>query len=373
MARNVDIAMTDSSADWLVVSAASVGLDPWDDVLVLANEFETEFAPIGGDELGDIHRVHPRTPGALLLMKPMAGVSVDDTYKATLVITSFAFLMTAVAILPRLANLNRRTVILSFIGLVASASFLSTLEFGTHSGLLMLSVCGFWLAAKSGNDKLAGFALGIAGVLRVFPLLLLIPLWRAGRREAVAWSIGTFILLNVIGLLVFDLDAVDAIRALTEAGSAWIGFSGNGSLAMPLARLGVPSLVIGIVLTLGAAVAAWLISHPRRDLDIVLGAVLVIALLTSPLSWEHYDLLALPVVAIFATRGTSRFKAPIVWACLGWVGLQVIANPLDALIGSPTFSLAGTLALVGRLLLLAAAALFIKQQTVERPVGAHAA
>jgi hypothetical protein len=142
---------------------------------------------------------------------------------------------------------------------------------------------------------------------------------------------------------------------------------------MPLARLGVPSLVIGIVLTLGAAVAAWLISHPRRDLDIVLGAVLVIALLTSPLSWEHYDLLALPVVAIFATRGTSRFKAPIVWACLGWVGLQVIANPLDALIGSPTFSLAGTLALVGRLLLLAAAALFIKQQTVERPVGAHAA
>lgn len=367
MWANVDRAVTDSTADWLVLNAARSGLNPWDDLVSLADQLDVNFAEIGGSEIGPIERVHPRTPAALMLMSPLAALSADGAFIALTILTSVCYFAVVAWVLPSLTGIRRRNLLVAGIVGIAGTSFLTALEFGTQSGILLLVTAGCWLAVRKGAPGIGGLLLGIAGALRIFPLLLVIPIWRSGRRREVWWALSSFVALNIVGLLLFDLTVIDSIQALATAGDAWIPFSGNGSVAMPLVRLGLDPTAVGIALMVGAALASWMVSRRGFDFDLAFGVVIVLSLLSSPLSWEHYDLLLIPVVAVASAIETrSGGGTTFLWFAGVWVFLQVAAIPVDAVVSTPVFSATGILSLAGRLVVLIGALWLVRRHS-SRP------
>ncbi len=354
MHRSIDPAHTDVLADWLVVSAAVDGLDPWQDLRQLAAAYGVPFGISGGGELDPgAARIHPRTPGALLLMRPLAEVSAGSVVPVALAAASLA-LLAAIGVSASGGWSGRMDLsILWWILCISSAAYLSTMQFGSHSAILMLCIAVVWSRGlESSESHVAGVAIGIAGTLRIFPLLLLVPLWEQGRRRTCVAAGVTFMSLNMVGLGFFDLAVSDAISALAVAGGEWMGFSGNGSLAMPLVRAGVPGWVVGPFLAIAAVVAAAALPTRDRDPRATLALVLLISILCSPLAWEHYDLVLWVVLGHAVISGHPRTSKPVLVLVVCWVCLQLFSYPLEALFAEPSFNPVGSLALVGRLVLL---------------------
>ena len=354
---NVDPALTDARADWLAVSAALDDLDPWQDLRELAPIYNTEFGSIGASELGEFDRVHPRTPGALLLLMPLALVSAEQAYSAMLIVIIASAALTALVVTPTFGWGAFSTTTLISVGLLGSTAFLATLEFGTHSLLILLTVATTWALVRNGDSTAAGISLGIAIALRLFPGLLLIPLLARRQWRALLASLLTFVALNTLGLAAYGLSLADVVDGLTAAGGEWMAFGGNGSLAMPLARLGLdPSVAGASVVAVGVA-AAFAISSRGRT-EGIWSVVIVLALLASPLSWEHYDVLGFLVLGlVWSVYGAQRVPRVVGLLLALWLLFQLVGGSVDNYLGTATFSLSGSLSLAGRLVLLAAALL----------------
>ncbi|WP_295450240.1 glycosyltransferase family 87 protein, partial [uncultured Thiodictyon sp.] len=104
-----------------------------------------------------------------------------------------------------------------------------TIRLGQVSLVLFLLLAMGWAAAREDKYRLAGLAIGLALLLKIF-VLALIPFFLAAKRWRLAiWSLGVF----AAGLL-FSLAAcgLDAHRAYIDAisGITWYGFNWNASL-----------------------------------------------------------------------------------------------------------------------------------------------
>ncbi len=361
-------AITDARADWLVVTAAADGGDPWSDLLELSQLYGLEMASIGGAELGDIERVHPRTPGSLLLLMPLTLVSGPQVYPVMLVVSALLAAVTGLFVFPAFGWASRANTLLAAAVMAASTAFLSSLEYGTESVVLLSLLAVGWLLLRQRDSWTGGVAIGVAITLKLFPGLLLIPLWVWGRRRGVVGAIGTAVAFNLLGLWVFELNPLAALQALTLAGSQWMGFSGNGSVAMALVRAGITPLLAGTTVVVVALVLATVVSA-RRGSEAAFALAVPLALLSSPLSWEHYDLLLIPVAAfaIWVARQRGRIIGPAVVLVGIWTLLQMVAGHLGALLGVPEYGLGGILSLAGRLVVLAAA--YLAWRAPEEPQG----
>lgn len=352
----IDPDLTDARADWITTTAALKGADPWTDVPTLAGEFNTTYLPVASSELGDFERVHPRTPGALLLMLPLSLFPAGSAQIVMVVVASIAGLFAAF-VLSRWFDRSVRTAfwVVSTL-LVGSAAYLSTLEFGTQSTLLLLMIVLTWHLTRSRDSVWAGIPLGIAMALRIFPGLLLIPLWVFGKRKASGSSVATFLVLNVVGLVVLDLNLSNGLTALQTASRGWGAFTGNGSLVMPLARLGIDIQVAATAVVALAIAATLYVSVNNRVYFSVLSFAVVVALLGSPLSWAHYDVLAFPVVAYLVISVLESDKRDSVLSVLLglWLVLQLIAAGPASALRTDAFNWSGSLAIAGRLVLMAA-------------------
>ncbi|MGD2101300.1 MAG: glycosyltransferase family 87 protein, partial [Acidimicrobiia bacterium] len=335
--------------------AAVDGLDPYEDLQTLGQSYDVEFKPIGAAELGDIDRVHPRTPGALVFLLPLYLIPVSAAYPALLLVTVLATVTAAAFVFPRLADSGTTIALVFTVGLVGLGCFTTTLEFGTQSAVLMLAVGALLAGQRDSDSALSGVPLGVALTLRLFPGLLLIPLVLARRYRAVVAAILVFLASSAVGIVLFDVDLVSAVNALQVAEREWMAFSGNGSLAMPLAEMGLSPDVVGPTLAVVGLSVAWMIGR-KGSLGDQLAVTLMVALLVSPLSWFHYDLLAVFVVIhlYVANRGLERdFVVP--WALGVWLVLQLSAPTLSRHVTLGGVTSFGFVALSGRLVLLFAA------------------
>lgn len=361
MWRNMTPTMTDASADWLAISAARQGLNPWTDLLELSNSFGVRFEPIGASEIGSGERVHPRTPGALLLLSPFALLEYDHAYLGAIASIAVAFLGTAVWLAISAGGASGSRILLAAACGTCGTAFLATLEFGTHAAWLTLLITGTVLTTRDKDSITGGVLLGLAVVLRLYPALILIPMLMMGKKRAVFAASGTFGFLTVLGIWVFHLSPIAAVAALMSASERWMGFSGNGSLAKPLADFGVPSTVAVVALALvGFSFATWVGLNARRGLiqyELAVLAVLVMALVCSPLSWEHYDLVLIPGLLLLMTSPQRR---PLVLAVGVWALIQLSVPWMDGAFATQTQSWTGALTLLGRLVLVAATAYVIR-------------
>ena len=82
------VVIADSTADWLVTTAAAEGDDPYSDLRGLAELYGVDYQIARTDLLGPPPYVHPRTPGALLLQTPMLLSTPQTVHRVMTAITA---------------------------------------------------------------------------------------------------------------------------------------------------------------------------------------------------------------------------------------------------------------------------------------------
>lgn len=262
----------------------------------------------------------PHPPAYLLLIGPFALLPMP----AAAIIWS---LVTLAALAASLALIARELGIMLpawrlglLLGLLVFwPPLLGTLLEAQVSPILLLLLALTWCWARRGRSGWAGAALGLAGAIRLVPLLAVLYFllrrdWRAvfaaGATFVVA-SLLPFPLIGTAGYLAY------ATSEAPQTTASWIGHEHNISIwgfasllfvgHRSAAALGhAPNLVKPLALALIAAALAVLVARtyarrrlPFREDESTFLAYLPLMLLASPLTWEHYFvILLLPLLVV---------------------------------------------------------------------------
>jgi alpha-1,2-mannosyltransferase len=262
---------------------------------------------------------------------------------------ALAVVITAQA-LPRSSRLPA-----SLIGLgVLLLSFpgLRTLELGQGHEFVMLGLAvGIWGASRE-RWGVAGVGLGIATVLKLSPALLLVYLVLRGHsraaKSALVTAVAMFAIAAAVGrpgdLVVWARDVAPSVSKgsidiYNQSWVAWVArlFTSPGDYGSH-DGLG-PIHLVAYAIAAGGTFGLW---RARRRLPFVpleLGALIVIALLAGPLSWDHYFVWAvIPITLVVDPdlwRGRSRTEVIGLVAATGaavllwyqWVTVPAVAGP----------------------------------------------
>jgi hypothetical protein len=223
--------------------------------------------------------------------------------------------------------------------------------------LLALMAGAAWLLAR-GSDAAAGLALGVAIALKAFPALLVIVLVCRARWRAVAAAVGVALVLTALPLPLYGVDGyVQLLRDFIRlASSGFPARVNNQSLFAAFDRLMGPSdddfihQAEGAVLMAYALVAAPLLlalivvsirtrRPPIATLTIQLYAAIAVAVLLSPIAWDHYWVLMLPALVVLHDSQSARLlgtAGPAVF----WSAALLITGLSRALLGRELFGLA---------------------------------
>jgi len=255
------------------------------------------------------------------------------------------------------------------------------------NALLMLGLVLAWRALRRDRDVQAGVLLGIVAALKVFPLLLLLPLLRRGRVRAVASMLGSSLALTAASSLVLGVSSLSDFLTSITSGNVKLWVAGPLNLSLPAlpvrwlapelwrdASLPVPgtAAVIAGLLFIACVVG---VSRARGGLtgDEFWGAVPWV-LLAAPIAWPHYLVLLLPVgVLLICHRGdmtqAGKFLAGIAFAAL-MLGQTLVVWISDA----TGISLSSRAIQYGGVNILTAALLYLAVRELPSPVerDAHA-
>lgn len=309
-----DVRHADSTADLLVATAASDGASPYQDLRDLAGTYDIPYRatiiPAPGEGL-----IHPRTPAALLFLQPLVAGSVESALRASHIVTLISVVAMGVWLIPRLTGVPRWLGMAVGSLVLFSGPVVRANQFGAMSPVLVLLIGWTWVVVRRRDSFAAGIPLAIAVALRLSPLILLIPLLAYGRRKAGASAVFLGLLLNILGMVFFDLKPIEVVDALGMTSAVWVEHSANGSLVGPLSMwVGEVPAVILVCLVIGCLILVFRRVFERLDWAYGLGVVGM--LLASPLAWEHYDAVLLLVAVFVVVVGSSLDR---------WLGVLVLA------------------------------------------------
>jgi hypothetical protein len=336
----------DIEADWLVARAAIDGTGAHLPLMRLASVYGVSYQPnLPADLAGTA--IHPRTPGALLFFAPLALLP----YSAVAGLWALLSTATLVGLVLAVGRWWRvpagyRVIYLGVIA--ASPAALAAAAWGTQSVLIaaLLMAVPFLLLRE--RPEWAGATLAVAGLLKVFPLLLLPLLW--GHTRALGWCVVTVLGLTVAGLLMSGVGVSEWATSLMYAGEIWFYLSDNGSLAASLVRwsgmertlAAALGLAVGFVGIVGLSAV-----NVKRQVQLVpvFLAGCCFALLATPVSWIHYDVAIFPAALWLAAGHTDQRRMTLVIAgfvFLAWAVLLTGAAGGDVSIFSRLIILGAT-------------------------------
>ena len=188
--------LRDVEADWMVAQAIRHGLDPSQDLGILAHALGESINTPGTSELDDGPWINPRTPGAWVVLYPLGLVGIDTSTLLFLALSGAALVWLALVAVPRLSGFSVEVALLWTVLLLASAPIFSAFEFGTQSILICALVAAVWLTAREKDGWAGGVALAVVGVLKLWPLFLLVPLAAKRRWTVVASTAATAMLAD---------------------------------------------------------------------------------------------------------------------------------------------------------------------------------
>lgn len=340
----------DSTAEWLAVSAAADGLDPYADLKSIAARYGVDYRHPAIGQIGDAEWTHPRSPAALLLLQPVTLTSPPRLFEVTIWISVGLMGFVAIGLASRLSGWTWPVTLLAASLVLWSGPMLRSLQFGAQILVVATLVWIFWSGIRDGGDAwVSGVALGLAVNLRLFPALLAVGLLLQRKYKALAACVFTVLAMNVLAVVVLDLDLDTAIQAVLEAGETWTHLPSNGSLVPHILGLtGLPILSISLGLIGGAIVLLTLVARSTNDTDLVVGWGVLLMVLVSPLAWEAYDLFLLVPLAVAVQRWRSPASR---YLALIWLAFMIVAvyafGPLEDV--NPFWS--GRRALIGRCVL----------------------
>ena len=201
--------------------------------------------------------------------------------------------------------------------------FIETIALGQISAVLALLITAGWYFLRHNYQKYAGILFGIAALLKVFPLLLFLPLI-VGKKWRAATAMGATLGAGVLAFLLlgrWDDIALFFGNIAPRNSNLWAFFPPNGSLrglilpfflVTPWSIPPVDSPEIGTYALMGTqavfiGVSLFALSRAKRVsrsvpevVDCLIGVTIPMMLLLSPISWPHNIVLLVPVLASFA-------------------------------------------------------------------------
>jgi alpha-1,2-mannosyltransferase len=202
------------------------------------------------------------------------------------------------------------------IALFASAPISSNFRFGQVSVFLVALVLLDALAVVP--ERWRGVATGVAGAIKLTPMIFVPYYWFSGQRRTAIVSTTTFFLCTALAWLVLPSDSArfwfTEIWNVNRVGH--IATGGNQSLNGALLRAEVPesarAAVAGIVGLVVVAVALYRAALAYRQGRPLLAAVIIGAagLVFSPVSWTHHQVWLVLAVLVAVGAGV---RARAVW------------------------------------------------------------
>jgi alpha-1,2-mannosyltransferase len=202
------------------------------------------------------------------------------------------------------------------IALFASAPISSNFRFGQVSVFLVALVLLDALAVVP--ERWRGVATGVAGAIKLTPMIFVPYYWFSGQRRTAIVSTITFFLCTALAWLVLPSDSArfwfTEIWNVNRVGH--IATGGNQSLNGALLRAEVPesarAAVAGIVGLVVVAVALYRAALAYRQGRPLLAAVIIGAagLVFSPVSWTHHQVWLVLAVLVAVGAGV---RARAVW------------------------------------------------------------
>jgi hypothetical protein len=262
-------------------------------------------------------------PHTMLLVWPLAHLS-DRAALAVwvaigLVLAAWASVASVRGLGWRFRLLPALLLALYLVAWAPSAAFTITAQISFY---VMAPVCAAWLAYRRGQSTRAGLWLGVAAAMKPF-LLVFAPYFLLRRdRDALVAMLGVMAASFAVGVAVFGPAAYgEWLGQLPRI--TWSAYYLNASFMGMLQRVigrssyGVithaPALVLPLAACLAVAVGAMTlrrVAHPRPEPERSDGdwaALLLAALLMSPLGWNYYLWIAVwPVVALLAHHAPWR-------------------------------------------------------------------
>ena len=216
-----------------------------------------------------------------------------------------------------------------------------------QGGLVMLAT--LWLAntmLRRGRQRFAGILIAAGSALKLFPIALVFMFVVRRRWLAVAASAISLLLAAAVTLpWVANLWPEYINRVLYSKVTSSTTFPDDQSIfgavnrtltANPyqhrLADLPVLAHTLGPAAALGALAVVFTMAWRLRRSDDSLARALVLAVLpmTLPYSWQHYYVLALPLIWLVASRAIEQRR---LWVMLGatlaFVSLSLVAATID--------------------------------------------
>ena len=188
------------------------------------------------------------------------------------------------------------------------------MRFGQINGVLLLLLAAAWVCVRRERQTLAGVAIGSTIALKVFPVLLLIPLLARRKYKAAATSVATAGALTLAGLWFIGFDKTDDFINVLR--------TGYGSQRTSWANISMASHFgwVGLLLSLVLVAALW--RHRSSASGDWFWSAMPLVLLAWPIIWNHYLVLAIPWVMLSLRMTPARVLvcALILLAIVpGWV------------------------------------------------------
>lgn len=264
------------------------------------------------------------------------------------------------------------------VALAAGASVLvepvrTTLGLGQVNLLLLALVLG--LDARGGLR--AGWGAGIAAAVKVTPALLVVAQAVRGQARPFWRGVATFALATGLAALLAPSATHHYFTALLwdSARPGNLAYIGNQSLRGAWARHLPRMSTVGWAVTCAPvlAVGAWGVRRHRHDAWFSLTVAGVVALLVSPVSWNHHWVWVIPCLAVGARRG---WRSPMAWAALLMLASVLLAQsvlwtrPVPPLWSQDVYVVSGVLFLIAAAVSTAVAA--PGPHTAEHPLESPA-
>lgn len=195
-------------------------------------------------------------------------------------------------------------------GFLASMPAFANLDLGQVGTLTFLGVIWLWRLAKKNADVKAGLLLGFLLSIKYFLGLLWILFLLQRRWKIIGYAIGSFVILNVIGLFIFGKETYFEYLQIMQR-VLWYANNWNASLFGFFSRLAAKVINLHFMLAPWAQAAYYFCSallllglikicykpfQQQQDFDYAFAYSLVAALLICPLGWIYYfPLLLLPI------------------------------------------------------------------------------
>lgn len=303
-----------------------------------------------GLHLGGIYTAD-HTPTFLLCFEPLTKLSLPSAYLIWIGLTVACFAGGLYLLLGPHSGLPATTALILAAFAILYPPVTSHFEFAQSQILVMFILVLMMRLMESGYEAGAGVLLSLAGLLRAYPLLLVVYLLIKRRWRAVAFTVGGVVVGGAFTALMLGPARTFSFLAAVGLIGSPNSLSGGMSIGFQRARVGnasVQSSVAMLFMTLGSnwsnslarSVTSWLVQVALLAATIMATKAhaadehqewrefclwIVARVMLSPLSWTHYQVLLL-IPYIQLTIGCNRGGTSY-----GTIGMEIASYCLTVL------------------------------------------